>query len=1507
MLRQIRSFASPTTYLALVFMFLLSACKEQAPITVQPEGLEDYVYAYTSGMISKASDIRIRFTDAQVGDEKIGTEVESKLLSFRPNIEGRGVWTDDRTIVFSPEEMLPSGKSYYATLKLSKLFKDLSTQLQTFKFSFNTKKQNFDVDFDGLTLMDNDPGLQQYSGSVYTADAASAEEVEELLSIQYNGKTQEIDWEHSADQTTHSFVVKGLERGQSDGELEINWNGRSLDVDKKDSRSIIVPSINAFKVMDARIVQDKEQYIQVQFSDPLTKSQDIKGLVQLQDYSGKLRYNINGSELRVYPSGRINGTRTLVINQALRNTRNNRLGAESTWTLVFEERKPAVRLVGQGVVLPNSNGLTFPFEAVNLEAVDVEVFKIYNNNVLQFLQTNQLDGQSDLQRVGRIVTQRRVSLRDLNPNNEVNNWTQYAIDLSRLLEEDPNAMYQIRIGFKPSYTKYNCGNQTEESSDELTLASSPIGADGEIKSILDVNYYGIRGYYDGFRWEHRDDPCYPAYYNRDRIVVRNVFSSNLGILAKGGKNGDMLLAVTDLLTTNPLADVQLEVYDYQQQLMQTTTTDGQGMAALSLARKPFVVVARSGNQRGYLRLLDPNALSLSKFDVAGRVSQKGIKGYLYGERGVWRPGDSLYLNFVLEDKGNKLPDNHPVSFELFDPRNQSYKKITTTRNVQGVYPLTVATNADAPTGNWRANIKVGGASFSKTLKIETVKPNRLKIKMDLAGRKVLRASDQSLDIPLQVNWLHGAPARNLKARVEAKMTPITTRFSQHKEFVFDDPARVFNGENVTLLDEPVDNRGAATIPLDMGDGQNKQIPGKMRIDFRLRAFEKGGDFSEDNFSIPYLPFESYAGVSIPKNRYGSKRIDIDKGGNVDFVLVDSDGKPIANRDITVGLYRVNWRWWWERSRNNVTQYNSSTHYNALDSTRLRTNSKGQSKWNVEVRTWGRYMVRVCDQKTGHCAGDFFYAGYPWYDNDNSSQNRQAAAMLVFSSDKKKYEVGEKVELRIPTSEVGRALISIENGEKVLETYWKETKKGETRFEFYASPEMAPTVYAHVTLLQPHAQVQNDLPVRMYGVIPIQVEDPKTRLAPKLTMADVLEPKQKVKVEVSEEKGQAMAYTIAMVDEGLLDLTRFRTPNPWDDFYAREALGVKTWDMYDYVLGANGDQMNRILSIGGDGDLEGPETGKKANRFEPVVRHLGPFYLEKGQKASHEIELPNYVGSVRTMVVAANDGAYGSTEKTTPVRKPLMVLATLPRVLGPGETLKLPVNVFAMEDYVKTVSLSLEESSGLVEIAGPEQQSLRFSQPGDEIINFDLKVRDEVGIAKFMIIAKSGKEEAYQEIEIDVRNPNPYTTDILASAIEEGTIWKTPLGLNGVRGTNTITLEVANIPPLNLEKRLRYLIRYPHGCVEQTTSAVFPQLYVDNLMELDETWKREIRSNMRIAIDKLRNFQNGAGAFSYWPGSDYYSDWANNYVGHFLLAAKERGYVVPENMIDNWKTHQRSAA
>jgi uncharacterized protein YfaS (alpha-2-macroglobulin family) len=407
------------------------------------------------------------------------------------------------------------------------------------------------------------------------------------------------------------------------------------------------------------------------------------------------------------------------------------------------------------------------------------------------------------------------------------------------------------------------------------------------------------------------------------------------------------------------------------------------------------------------------------------------------------------------------------------------------------------------------------------------------------------------------------------------------------------------------------------------------------------------------------------------------------------------------------------------------------------------------------------------------------------------------------------------------------------------------------------------------------------------------------------MADVLRPGEKNQIKITEKAGREMTYTIAIVDEGLLDLTRFKTPDPWGSFYAREALGVKTWDVYDDVIGAYGGRINQIFKIGGDEDLGGGKA-RKANRFPPVVKYLGPFKLKKGQTATHQVSLPQYIGSVRTMVVAsdAENSRYGKAEKTTAVRSPLMVLASVPRKVSPGESMTLPVTLFAMEKDVKSVTVQVR-AKGLQAVTSA--QTINFSQPDEKLAYFNLKALAATGIGTINMTATSGAHKASYDVEIDIVNPNPVTRRKKEILIQPGASGAISWESFGVSGSNSARLELSTFPAVNFGGRLDYLIQYPHGCLEQTTSSVFPQLYLTDVADVDANRQKSIRRNVMAGIQRVAGYQNSTGGFVYWPGQSQVDDWATSYVGHFLLEAEKKGYSLPANLKKNWIEYQSKTA
>ncbi|WP_199140767.1 alpha-2-macroglobulin family protein [Pedobacter sp. ASV12] len=1462
-----------------------------------------YIESYTSGTISKKSFIRVHLASAVKNLTDLGKPDERELVDFSPSIKGKTYWIDAQTIEFRPSEALKPDQKYEATLHLDKIT-TTEKGLEDFDFDFKVIKPGLSLSQNGLVSQNNTSlAYMKLSGEVNTADVEEQQSIEQALSIDFAQKLK-VKWQHNPEKHQSTFTIDSIKKGSSELALLLKWNGDAIGAsDNNGEAKIMVPAKNVFKVLDIKAIQGSEDYALIQCAEPVNVGQDLNGLITLGALQD-LRFTIDGSQIKVYAPDELQGNYNVTVNTGITNIEGKTLQSAKTANIIFENKQPSVTIAGTGTILPNSGKLVLPFEAVNLKAVDVTIIKIYEDNIPQFFQVNNYKEGNELRRVAKPVVQKTIRL-DEDKAINLHKKTRFTLDLDKLIRTEPGAMYRVTIGFRQAYNVYDC------KADETKVADGDEGDEdygsyGEKIDEDDEFWERYNSYYPNhYRWDDRNNPCTPSYYTNERWASRNLLASNIGLIAKRGNDNSMLVVATDLLTAKPLSGVDIELLDYQRQVLTTVKTDGDGWATFNLKRKPFLLIAKNGKERGYLKLDDGNSLPLSRFNVGGDVVQEGIKGFIYGERGVWRPGDSLYLSFILEDKLKKLPENYPVTFEFYNPKGQLSKKMVSAQALNGFYTFKTATESTAPTGNWLAKVKVGGASFSKTIKIETIMPNRLKINFDLAGKTYL-GNGASSATTLSAKWLFGTPAQNLKAKVDVNLNTMQTKFKGFDDYSFDNPTINFQSQVKTIFEGTLNANGMATVNTNLSE--NNTAPGMLRANFTTKVFEPGGNFSIDNFSIPYHVYDNYLGVKTPKGDRLSGMLVTGQDHKIELVNVDRNGRLMTgSKTVEVELYKVQWRWWWEQDNQESYANFTQNQYNKLVQKQSVMLYNGKGSWTLRINEpeWGRYLILVRDGFGGHTTGKSVYIDWPGWAQREQANNPTEASMLSFTANKEKFNVGEEVVLTIPTGENGRALISIENGSRVLKTYWIDTQKGQTQFKFKAEKNMAPNVFANVTLLQPHAQTLNDLPIRMYGAIPLSIEDPETILKPVIKMPATLKPEVESSITVAEEKGKAMTYTIALVDEGLLDLTRFKTPDPHRIFYAREGLGVKTWDLFDQVLGAWGGNLERILSIGGDGSVNRNLNPAKANRFKPVVKFMGPYKLGKGESKTHKFTLPQYIGAVRAMVVAAQEGAYGYAEKSVEVKKPLMVLATLPRVIGPGESFTLPVNIFATNNNLKNVSVALQ--SGQLLVNGAKTQQLSFKQAGEQMAYFQVTAPDAVGVAKVKIVAQSGAEKTIYDVEMDVRNPNPYVSNVIAATLQPKQTWKTAYSPIGMAGTNSGTVEVSSIPPINLNKRLGYLIQYPHGCVEQTTSGIFPQLMLDKLTPLSNQKKAEVERNIKSGINRLKGFQTTEGGLSYWPGEGSADEWGTNYAGHFLVEAQNAGYTLPVGLLDELIRYQKSKA
>ncbi len=1480
------------------FLLILFACgtpKSDFSTSIN----EEYIEYCTMGVIADNSPVKLKLKQAP--DVTINKEeaISNDIFSIAPKVKGKAFW-DGLNIIFQPTEPFESGTQYQVSLNLDKLYTNVKGNTVN-TFTFSIPSQACYIQFSQLESYGIENPEQLYvSGTIETVNTAELSKLKKILKATIGREDKRINW---GKKTGHSlsFTIDSLDKKDEAYKLNVSWNAKSIGVDYVGKSSFeILPKID-FSVMSLESLEQSE--IVIRFTDILKANQDFRGLVSVSVESKDIpikNYTVNNNQLIIYPQFINAGTNTatVIISEGVQNYAGKRLGERSSFDIALTEEAPAIELLGKGNITVSSQEIYVPFKAVNLRAVDVQVVEVKPDNVAQFMQSNNYGGNNYLAHVGTVVLTKRILLNEENFI-ALKKWNTYNLNLGKYIVLKPGAVYHLAFSFSKDYsiykkTSFSELDQMEELRNKTYLFTTSVNSNGSYR-----NYH----YPSNYSWDERNNPLHESYYSYRRFKSTNIMCTDIGVVAKEGDNFNYKFATTSLKTAAPLANVKLRIYSFQHELLGTTQSNNDGFASIKLESKPYLLIAQNNSDVSYLRLDDGTSLSISNFDVKGQYVQGGIKGFIYGERGVWRPGDMIYVNFILEDEDKKLPDNHPVVFELTNPRGQQVHREVKTEGVNGFYLFKYQTNEEDLTGNWNANIKVGNSKFNKRIKVETIKPNRLKIDLDF-GKKTLIAGN-SYDAKLYSEWLHGGKVRNLDAKISVAYSNAETTFEGYSQYSFTDITKLNQAqyEDELVFEGKLNSEGSAK--LSFFASHKEEAPGMLNAYYTTRVFEESGDFSINVQSLPYSPYECFVGAKLPKTESNWYKTNVEYP--LDIVSLDAAGKP-KKAKVKVEVYKVNWSWWWDSGSDNLAQYVNSSNYTPVYSKELYTeNGKASVPLKINYTSWednGRYLIYVShlSNSARHATAITAYFskwGY-WV-----SEGQEGATMLSFKADKEEYKVGEDITIDIPTSKVGKTLVSLENGSKVIDMFWVDAKQNNTRFSFKATREMAPNAYVHLSLIQPHAQTENDAPMRLYGVMPIKVIDPNTKVAPVIKAPKSIEAEQSYKVEVSEENGKAISYTLAVVDEGLLDITNFKTPNPWSTFYAREALGVKTWDYYDYIIGAYGARLESAFAIGGDQNLAASKE-KDIRRFKPVVDVLGPFELKAGAKNKHELKMPNYAGAVRIMVVAGQDGAYGNAEESMKVVKPVMVMGTLPRVIGPDEEFELPVNVFVMDENINNVNVSVETNQ-MFNIVSSRSQQVSFNGSGDKIISFRLKSAPKTGQGKVIIHAKAGKHSASYEVDLKVRTSNPSITKTTLKLLPGNENWECKIQPIGMEGTNSATLMLSKLPPLNLTKRLDYLISYPHGCIEQTTSAVFPQLFLSELMEVSDIQSSRIRTNIQAALDKYIKFHTSSGGFSYWQAGTINHDWGTIYAGHFMVKARQKGYSCNSELYSKWLAYMKNSA
>jgi len=556
-------------------LLVLNSCKKSREDFDSDFALyREYITSFSSGIISSKSDIQVGLAFSKK-EWQINSELDKDYYSISPNVDGKVVYLADNIIAFRPAKRLEQDKEYQVTLHISK-FLDVPQKLSEFNFTVKTLKQDFLVTTKDLQSYSKE--TQYLNGSLKTSDAMDLAVAKKLVRAEQDGKQLPIRFEGNAVSATEfAFVIDSIKRQDDNSKIKISWSGKEFDIDQEGSQEFEIPGRNNFKVITMTVAEGDTQELHIGFSDPIRKDQDFSGLVAVESVSN-LRYAVDGNLLKVFFEEPLNGNFLVEVFQGIENTDGYKMKNTYSAKMLFEQIKPEVRFLKSGTILPSSSNLKLNFQAVNLSAVDVKVYRIFENNVMQFLQDNELDGSYNLRKVALPVASQKLVL-NANKLTNYSKWNSFALDLSTLIKPQQGAIYRVEMSIRPSYSIYKCD-------DTNALAQTQEEKDQEEEAEQEQEYYGgddeYYDYYDyDYEWDQRENPCSKSYYY-DRKIATNVLASDLGVIAKRGESGSYFFAVNNIVTTEPEANAKVEVFNFQQQKMASATTGDQGTVSFTL-------------------------------------------------------------------------------------------------------------------------------------------------------------------------------------------------------------------------------------------------------------------------------------------------------------------------------------------------------------------------------------------------------------------------------------------------------------------------------------------------------------------------------------------------------------------------------------------------------------------------------------------------------------------------------------------------------------------------------------------------------------------------------------------------------------------------------------------------------------------------------------------------------------------------------------------------------------
>jgi alpha-2-macroglobulin len=1388
------------------------------------------------------------FTDHVVGEDLVGVWTDQELITFNPPVAGRFRFTTTRELIFSPVTGFVPGTDYTATLTDAIVIgapsgKPLGRERT---IAFNTPRlraERLDLYWTETVIGSGRPLLRATIVFNYQVDPS---ELGGRLTLNLDGNPVSFSMLSNQVDQVVSLAVEGVDPKPNAGKSisavitpGMPCVGCTSATNSEIRVGTTISDIDKLDILAAESRYDGNQAMIHVRTNQRVSGTDVRNLLKL-DPQVPITTEVSSDGFTIKGPFRSGSTYELTVSNQLRGIHGGRLSGDYKTFVAFGAMEPTVRFTaGKGFYLSNRGSKTIGVEIINVPTVRARIYKIYENNLLNY--------------VG---------------NSRYSNWYSSGNSTGTDFGNFDYSYYNLEsVGDLMIDRTIETKDLAER--DGIHLLTLDLKDDARHKGVYLVNVSSTENQWIG-AW-------------------RMVSYSDLGLIVKSTPD-EVVVYANGIMNTEPLQGVEITLISTNNQVMKSGTTDRNGVAKISGLLKEAagfrlgMVSARTETDFNVI-LMSDTRVETSRFDVGGQYSNEaGYLAFLYPERDIYRPGEIIHMNSIVRDQSWNNPGKMPVILQVRLPNGREHSSYQATLSDQGSAAFNIALDGSSVTGTYVAELYSSNRVLlaSKPISVEEFLPDRIKVDMTTDATRY--STGESITSTVTATNLFGPPAayRNYELTLNLQRIPFASQ--QYPDVNFSMKVK----EGVTLLSE---YRQGKTDALGK-TSETFTLPPAYRDMGLLRGTMFATVFDESG-----RPVNQIANVTIETQQtfFGVRNLDfyadLSRPVKLGFIAVNREGAITPGSTAKIQVVRHEWQNVIQRQYDDRYRYVSEKK-EVVVTDRTVELSDGTYSMDFLPQQSGEYEVRIMRPGAQNWVSSTFYA-YGFGYTRGSSFQVDTDGQVVIESDKAVYKPGETARILFKTPFSGRLLVTVERN-RVIETHTIQTDNRAAMLDLKVRDEHVPNVYITATLIKPLSDSSVPL-TTAHGFQSITVERPNSRIPITIQAPTTSRSNRKQEIVVSAAANTAVEMTIAVVDEGILQLKNFVTPDPHGYFYAKRALEVNSYDVYPYLF----PELLRRSSTGGDGyDLSMRVNPMGSRRARLVSFWSGVVKSNSRGEVRYTVNIPPYSGTLRVMAVAWNGSSFGSTSHNIRVADPIVISSALPRFLSPDDELDMSV-ILTNTTSGSTKANTAISVSGPVTVNGPSSKSVDLRPNSEAILPFNLKISRNIGEARIAVSVVSNSETYVDTVFVPVRSAGGLQVFSDQGRLSSGkTSIKEESGL--VTGTTTGKLVLSRSPLVEFTKSLSDLLAYPYGCAEQTISSAFPQLYYDEFSAMfeqpgsrrpsDPTW------NIQEAIRKIEALQLYSGALAYWPGGNYESWWATVYGAHFMQEALKAGYEVNTDVL-----------